>query len=297
MPNRNPLRQVTAAGAVVLRDRADGQTEVLLVHRPGYQDWTLPKGKASASEYLPGCAARETLEETATRIRLGLPLDPIQYPIGGGTKTVSYWRARALRNGEHQPNAEVDQAAWYPVREALDLLTYADERPPLRQAIVLPDTVPLLLLRHAQALPRKSWSRPDELRPLDDPGRRQARKLNQLLGAYGVRRLVSSPAVRSVKSLRPYARANGLHIRHQPVLSEELAAVDPDAVTALVKKLARTTASSGTPLAICGHRPVLPILLSGLGITPIPLPPAGGLVLHLGPDAAVLAVERHDSPL
>ena len=68
-------KEILAAGSVVFRRGADGQREVLLVHRPRYDDWSLPKGKLAADEYLAGCAARETWEETAARVRLGVPVD------------------------------------------------------------------------------------------------------------------------------------------------------------------------------------------------------------------------------
>ena len=74
-------KKVAAAGTVVLRPVADGEPEVLLVHRPRYNDWSLPKGKIDPDEYLAGCAVRETLEETAVDVRLGMPLDQITYPV------------------------------------------------------------------------------------------------------------------------------------------------------------------------------------------------------------------------
>ena len=84
-------RLVEAAGAIVLRRPAGKQVQVLLIHRPSYNDWSLPKGKLDPDEYLPAAAVRETVEETAAVIRLVHPVDRIQYPIPTGAKRVAYW--------------------------------------------------------------------------------------------------------------------------------------------------------------------------------------------------------------
>ena len=84
-------RLVEAAGAIVLRRAKGRQPQVLLIHRPSYHDWSLPKGKLDPDEYLAAAAVRETREETEVRIRLMHPVDRIQYPIPTGTKRVAYW--------------------------------------------------------------------------------------------------------------------------------------------------------------------------------------------------------------
>ncbi|MFZ0530426.1 MAG: NUDIX hydrolase [Propionicimonas sp.] len=288
-----PPKQITAAGTVVLRDGADGQKEVLLVHRPRYHDWSLPKGKIDPDEYLAGCAVRETREEAAVNVRLGIPVDRIQYPVGAGTKTVYYWRARVAGNGQHKSNGEVDEAAWFTVRDALDLVTYADERPLIRQGAALPDSTPLVVVRHGKAMLRSNWSGRDQARPLDERGRRQSRLLVPLLEAYGVTRLASSTSTRCLRTLQPHAKAHRLEIEGWATLSEERASEDPKAVATLTKRLARQAAESGQPMAICGHRPVLPTMLESLGVPPRGLQPGAALVLHLDPAAKVLAVEVH----
>lgn len=286
-------KRITAAGTVVLRPGEDGEREVLMVHRPRYNDWSLPKGKLSTDEYLPGCAARETVEETSVAVRLGIPVNQLSYPVGGGTKTVHYWRAHALAEGELKPNQEVDEAAWLPVPLALELVTYADERPLIHQAMALPDSTPLVVLRHAKAMARANWSKRDQARPLNERGRRQSRLLVPLLDAYGVKRLASSTSVRCMKTLQPHARAHRFEVEGWMTLSEEQAAIDPKAVTTLVKRLARQAAETGVPMAICGHRPVLPLMLEAIGVPSRVLQPGAALVAHLGPDAELLAVELH----
>lgn len=291
--NNNAGKRITAAGTVVLRPGEGGAPEVLLVHRPGYDDWSLPKGKINADEYLAGCAVRETEEETAVAVRLGIPVDRISYPVGGGVKTVYYWRAQALREGRHKPTSEIDKVAWMPVETALHQVSYADERPLIRQAAALPDSTPLVLLRHGKAMLRANWSGRDQARPLDERGRRQSRLLVPLLDAYQVGRLVSSTSVRCMKTLQPHARVHRLEVEGWTTLSEEQAEKNPKAVKTLMKRLAKQTAETRMPTAVCGHRPVLPLMLEALGVPARSLRPGAALVAHLDPAGDVLAVEVH----
>src|SRR6476659_4369919 len=102
---------VVAAGAVVLR-RGPGRTrQVLLVHRPKYDDWSFPKGKQEQDEHIAATAVREVLEETGVEIRLGRPLVPQIYTVSGGrAKTVYYWIGRVIGDDDlssYRPNAEV----------------------------------------------------------------------------------------------------------------------------------------------------------------------------------------------
>lgn len=290
---KNGTKRITAAGTVVLRAGADGQQEVLVVHRPRYSDWSLPKGKIMADEYLAGCAVRETVEETAVSVHLGVPLDGIRYPVDSGLKSVYYWRATAAKERPFTPNDEVDEVAWLPVSLAMDTITYHDERPVLEQALALPATTPLVVVRHAKAMLRANWSGRDQARPLDERGRRQSRLLVPLLEAYGVRRLASSTSVRCQKTLQPHAKAHRLEVEAWTTLTEEQAATDTKSVATLTKRLAKQTAESGVPLAVCGHRPVLPTMLEALGVPARPLQPGAALVAHLGADGAVVAVEIH----
>lgn len=293
MGKSDKRKQITAAGAVVLRPGPDGGQEVLLVHRPRYRDWSLPKGKINADEYLPGCAVREIREETGARVELGVPLDPISYPVDNGTKKVYYWRASAVKQGRHHPDDEVDEVAWLPIPLAMDAITYHDELPVLQQALELSASTPLIVVRHAKAMLRSNWSGRDQARPLNERGRRQSRLLVPLLQAYGIRRLASSTSVRCHKTLQPYAKAQRLEIDGWATLSEEQAAKDAKAVSTLMKRLVKQTASEGLATAICGHRPVLPLMLEALGVPNRTLQPGAALVAHLSRDAEVLAVEFH----
>ena len=109
---------VIAAGGVVWRERR-GTREVLLIHRPRYDDWSLPKGKLTPHEHVLLGARREIEEETGQQVVLGPPLGVQRYTVrkNGGTadKLVHYWSATPLDDAEFQPNSEVDEVAWLPV--------------------------------------------------------------------------------------------------------------------------------------------------------------------------------------
>jgi len=295
---RASVKRIVAAGTVTMRHSADGIPEVLLVHRPRYDDWSLPKGKLNNGEYLPACATRETEEETAVSVRLGLPVAELTYPVGGGTKTVSYWQGNPAVSQPHEVGAEVDQIAWLSVTQALRQLSYPDERELIHRAVNLPPATPLLIVRHAKALPRGDWAKhkPDHKRPLDARGHAQSESLVELLGAYGVSRLGSSAATRCHQTLKPLAKTCDLSVEKHESLTEEVGLDPPTAVTKLIKSLAVQTAA-GTATAVCGHRPVLPTMLAALGLPDQSFRTAEALVVHLGADATVHAVEMHSSPL
>ena len=119
--------EVRAAGGVVIRQQA-GQGEVIVVHRPRYDDWTLPKGKVAPGESDEDCALREVEEETGLRCRLGRELASVSYvDRRGRQKTVRYWEMMPL-GGSFAPNHEVDEVRWLPLEQAERTLSYARDR-------------------------------------------------------------------------------------------------------------------------------------------------------------------------
>lgn len=140
---------IRAAGAVLWRRRPDGAVEVAVIHRPRYDDWSLPKGKLDPGETAAAAALREVHEETGQAARPGASLGEVRYlrhrrarkpgrdapqPPRSREKVVEYWAMEAL-GGEHVPGDEVDAVRWLPPGPATELLTYDHDRALLARAV------------------------------------------------------------------------------------------------------------------------------------------------------------------
>jgi phosphohistidine phosphatase SixA/8-oxo-dGTP pyrophosphatase MutT (NUDIX family) len=275
---------ITAAGAVVWRSRTSAsrpepRTEVLLVHRPEYDDWTFPKGKSDPGELLHHTAVREVAEETGIHVRLGIRLPDVEYQVNKRHKVVSYWLAQATSAPatEFTPNDEVDEIRWVRIKHARDLLTYAHDQAVLDQFRALHKAQAhksrtLIVVRHAKASPRDE-DLDDLLRPLTEAGHARAAQLRDLLAPFGVRKVISSPALRCTQTLEPYADQVGAFLEIDDRLGEDTkASAVQRAVTGLtdVKK----------PVALCSHRPTMPWIQESLGIDFVDLAPGEAIVVH-----------------
>ena len=120
------MNRVHAAGGVVLRDGL-----VAVVHRPRYDDWSLPKGKLDPGESFEEAALREVEEETGLRCRLVRELPTVRYDVRGRLKEVRYWAMEVDDEIPFVPNDEVDQVRWVAQQEALALLSYDRDQGPL----------------------------------------------------------------------------------------------------------------------------------------------------------------------
>ncbi len=123
-PRVDVTEVVRAAGGLVCRRGEDGQWEVVLVHRPAYDDWTFPKGKLAEGETEEEAALREVEEETGLRCRLGREVGITRYHDSRGrSKTARYWQMAPIGGALATLN-EVDDARWVSLVDAPDLLTY-----------------------------------------------------------------------------------------------------------------------------------------------------------------------------
>lgn len=293
MSGATQRRATPAAGGVLWRQ--DGaQVLVAVVHRPRYEDWTLPKGKLHPGEHPLVAAVREVEEETGAQAEVGRRLSSVEYPAGpDGLKRVSYWAMR-YRGGQHLPGDEVDRLRWATVAEATQQLSYPADRGVLADFARLPcQTRTLLLLRHAKAGKRSSYSGDDRLRPLDKIGRRQARESVPVLAAFDPRRVLAADRVRCEQTVQPLADQAGLQVRPAPTLSDEAWDQDPETGLATVTEMLR---EPGTTL-ICSQGGAIPALLERLAVPGAPHPCRKGSVWALSvADRGVVAADYYRSP-
>jgi len=282
---------VLAAGGVLWR--ADPEApEVALVHRPAYDDWSLPKGKTKPGEHLLVTALRETHEETGFAARIGPYLTTVRYRVMSGgkptTKVVRYWAMRC-GDGEFAPNREVDALRWLPLPLARREVTSASDRAVLGAFDgVLRDTGPLVLLRHL--------SSGGATKPLDRSDRDRAARLVPVLEGLGVTELLSADVPGCAQTLAPFAEAAGLEVRCE----ESLTAGGFAGKESAVADRLRRRASDSPGLVVCGSQVVISGLLAALGSGARVRPPhdtavrKGGWWLLHHRRGAVSAYERHD---
>ncbi|WP_022882558.1 NUDIX hydrolase [Gryllotalpicola ginsengisoli] len=306
---------IRAAGAVCWR-YVDGELRVLVIHRPKYDDLTLPKGKVDPGETLPQTAVREVREETGLQVALGPPLGETRYRVASGReKVVQYWSAEvtdaALKATRFRSNAEVDAVTWMPLRKAQAALSHAHDARLLGEFERMHEqaggsTFGVIVLRHAKALGRSDWRGPDAKRPLAARGLIQAQRIVPSLRAWRPRRIVTSPAVRCASTVAPLAQAIDRKVRLEPGISQDAW----EEGTSTVPEVIARRIMSGKTAVLCSHRPVLPDILRELALatdTPMgdrvrdaaALEPAGFSVVHLSsehPTAGILALETHGPP-
>ena len=258
---------VLAAGALVWRLKND-KLQVLVVHRPRYDDWSFPKGKAEPGESMVLTAIREVAEETGRQIVLGRYLGKARRRlVSGRKKRTLYWAAQVLPEagpGEGLRAAvkpaskhEIDKVRWWKAEKAARKLTHADDKRLLARLVDWYESGQLqvrslVLVRHAKAVSRATWGygiNSEITRPLVmGRGQAQARDVAALLSAYGVGELVSSPWRRCVDTLAPYAHGCGLDLRSDEAFTEVSALMVPELMQASFRDLLeRGSALAGPP--------------------------------------------------
>jgi 8-oxo-dGTP diphosphatase len=252
-------RVVRAAGGVVTRVTDDGP-EVVLVHRPRYDDWSLPKGKLDPGEHPLIAAVREVYEETGVRAVPRLRLPMTRYLTGDPDveKAVEYWSMACRQVEGFTPNDEVDDVRWVPVTQAAALLTYAHDRGVLAAypKVARVDGL-VVLLRHAHAGDREAWDGDDGDRPLDDSGWAEAQALATLLAVYEPTRIISARPRRCVQTVEPLAKLTGLPIEVDDRFDES---ADDAAAAGLIRALA---ANDGVNV-VCSQGGLIPDVVGAL---------------------------------
>lgn len=247
-----------AAGAVLWRINGAAAPEIAIIHRPRYDDWSLPKGKVDPGETEPVTAVREVHEETGYTAHLGRRLIAVSYPLERGVKKVRYWAARCV-DGEFAANDEVDELKWLPVAEAMKQLGYPHDRKVLRHFEKGPiDSRTVLIVRHGTAGSKSRYKGDDRNRPLDKRGRAQAESLVGQLLAFGANELYAADRVRCHQTLEPLAEELGVTIHNEPALTEEAYSDNRKTARHRVLEIASTC---GTPV-ICTQGKVIPDLIA-----------------------------------
>jgi len=288
-----------AAGAVLWRPGSGSSApEVAIVHRPRYDDWSLPKGKVGKGETEPVTAVREVREETGHDCHLGRRLATVRYPVAKGMKRVRYWAGRTL-GGDFVPGPEVDDQVWLPVADATDSLPYLNDRKVLRSFAKRPiDTRTVLVVRHGEAGDPQLYGGDDRKRPLDECGRAQARSLVGMLLAFGADTLYAADRTRCRQTIEALADRLTTDIVNEPSLSEEGYRDDVQRARDRVLQIA---ASAGTPV-ICTQGKVIPDLIAWWcrrdGVRPDPSRNSKGSIWVLSVwHGTLVAADHIDSPL
>jgi len=290
---------IQAAGAVLWRKSESSQLEIAVIHRPRYDDWSLPKGKVEKGESHIAAGYREILEETGYESIFGPEIGEVIYEFEGAPKEVRYWSAEATVKSGEPDLEEVDQFEWLSPKKAKEKLTNKDDRQVVDFFLDFgSDTFPIILLRHAKALKRDDWDGDDGDRPLEHRGQLQAKRLLPIYLPYGVNEFHTSDALRCIETIDPMVRS----LEKTPIFSADLSeygyAKDKDVPLDYVQDLM----DRGISAIVCSHNPIIPKLVKKLvgkkyfKSMDRELEPAQAIVLHCR-NGEVIACDWVDEPI
>jgi len=290
---------IQAAGAVLWRKSDISQLEIAVIHRPRYDDWSLPKGKVESGESHISAGYREIQEETGYESTFGPEIGTVVYKLEGAPKEVRYWAAAAtIKTGTPNPQ-EVDEVLWLAPKKAKEKLTNKDDRAIVDFFLEFgADTFPIILLRHAKALKRTEWDGDDGDRPLEHRGQLQAKRLLPIYLPYGISEVHTSDALRCIETIDLMARL----IEKTPIFSADLSeygyAKDREAPLDYVQDLM----NRGISAIVCSHNPIIPKVVQKLvgkkyfKSMDRELEPAQAIVLHCRA-GEVIACDWIDEPI
>jgi 8-oxo-dGTP diphosphatase len=282
---------IRAAGAIIWRENSPFDLEVLVIHRPQYDDWTFPKGKVDDGESSIAAAYREVKEETGVDAVFGQYLGTTSYKVDDNKKKVKYWMARAKNDPTpFIPNSEVDKIEWVDSKTARHFLTHDEDRDLLDDFMSRERYAStLVLLRHAKAVKRSEWNDYDLDRPLNNDGVAQSYKLVKQLEPFGIQGIFSSDATRCFTTVEPFSQSSGIKVNVTKDLNEE--EFDKSAKTS-VEYVRQVMKFEGNHL-VSGHNPIIPHVLSKIArveYSSDDLSPADAWIVHHRGDK-VVAVE------
>ena len=289
---------ILAAGALVWRKSKEKKIEIAVIHRPKYNDWTIPKGKVELNESSIACAYREVIEETSIETEFGMYLGEVKYQSLDGPKQVSFWSAQVVKENTFTPNSEVDAIKWVEAAKAAKFLSLESDKEILSKFNKLKyESKPLVLLRHAKALSRDEWQGDDDDRPLDSLGQMQAKRLLSIYQAFNLEQIHTSDAIRCYDTVEPMAKALGLRLEVSNNLSESAFKKDKEDAF----DYARDLIKSDKRALLCSHNPILPKVLnkltkkSDVESDEEKLYPADAWVIHrIGKE--IIQIDRIDAP-
>ena len=300
----SPIR---AAGGVVWRavSGASGEpaVEVAVIHRPRYDDWSLPKGKLVAGESHLDAAVREVLEETGFRVRVGRSLGETRYDKVASAATrpkVVRWWAMQAESGSFSPSREVDALEWMSLADASERLTRLTDRHVLeRFTRGGAPTHTVLLVRHASAGSPEAWLGDDRLRPLDECGMAQADELVPILARFEIGSILAADVLRCEQTVAPVSEALAVEVRTEPLLSDVgYPGREEEALGVL-----RSLGNADHDAIACSQGDVIPDLVARLADAdgypleqPVRAPKASTWALGIDAEGRLVAAERLDPP-
>ena len=291
--------RLEGAGAVLWQSVDDGDVMIAIIHRPRYDDWSLPKGGVDQGESHIQAAFREVLEETGVKAIFGPEIGTVDYEVNGVTKEVRYWLAEADQFNAATPNPEeVDVIEWVSISNAIEKLSNSDDREIVRMAGEFGfGSTPLVLLRHTKALKRDLWDGDDGDRPLEHVGQIQAAKIPAIYAPYAIEKIYSSDAIRCVQTIEAMAAEYGI----TPIYSSEISEFGFEKDSEKALDYALSVMLSNKSSVMCSHNPVLPKLVKKLigkknfKRLSAELKPGDSFVLHHR-DGEVIAVDWTPAP-
>ena len=299
MPKESEAPLIQAAGAVLWRKSDTSQLEIAVIHRPRYDDWSLPKGKVESGESHISAGYREIQEETGYESTFGPEIGTVVYKLEGAPKEVRYWAAAAtVKTGTPNPQ-EVDEVLWLEPKKAKEKLSNKDDRAIVDFFLEFGvDTFPIILLRHAKALKRTEWDGDDGDRPLEHRGQLQAKRLLPIYLPYGISEVHTSDALRCIETIDLMTRLIEKTAIFSADLSEYGYAKDKEAPLDYVQDLM----DRGISAIVCSHNPIIPKVVKKLvgkkyfKSMDRELEPAQAIVLHCRA-GEVIACDWIDEPI